>query len=138
MTQSMTRTHRTPLRPVVAQAGFLPPETPVFDSREAYGRDAKERGMLVRTGALGAALAAKLGKAPVVLMRGHGMTVVADSVKRATVQAVYTQIDAQVQSAAMQLSENIVAMDAKELEFNHVENFDVERPWDNFKNKLPK
>jgi HCOMODA/2-hydroxy-3-carboxy-muconic semialdehyde decarboxylase len=127
-----------PLRPVVAQAGFLPLETPVFDSREAYGPDAPERGMLVRSAMLGAALAKKLGSNPVVLMRGHGMTVVADSVKRATVQAVYTQIDAQVQLAGMQLNKTIVSMDAKELAFNHIENFDVERPWSNFKNKLPK
>ncbi len=128
----------TPLRPVVAQAGFLPLETPVFDSREAYGPDAPERGMLVRSATLGAALAKKLNNNPVVLMRGHGMTVVADSVKRATVQAVYSQIDAQVQLAAMQLNKNIVSMDAKELAYNHIENFDVERPWSNFKNKLPK
>lgn len=128
----------TPLRPVVAQAGFLPLETPVFDSREAYGPAAKERGMLVRSAVLGAALAKKLGNNPVVLMRGHGMTVVADSVKRATVQAVYTQIDAQVQLAGMQLNKNITAMDTKELEYNHIENFDVDRPWDNFNNRLPK
>jgi HCOMODA/2-hydroxy-3-carboxy-muconic semialdehyde decarboxylase len=126
------------LRPVVAQAGFLPPETPIFDSREAYGVNAKERGMLVRTAPLGAALAKKLAGNPVVLMRGHGMTVVADSVKRATVQAVYTQIDAQVQYAAMQMNKSITVMDAKELAFNAVENFDVDRPWENFKNKLPK
>ena len=128
----------TPLRPVVAQAGFLPLETPVFDSREAYGPDAPERGMLVRSAMLGSALAKKLNNNPVVLMRGHGITVVADSVKRAAVQAVYTQIDAQVQLAAMQLNKNIVSMDAKELAYNHIENFDVERPWSNFKNKLPK
>jgi HCOMODA/2-hydroxy-3-carboxy-muconic semialdehyde decarboxylase len=128
----------TPLRPVVAQAGFLPLETPVFDSREAYGEDAKERGMLVRSAALGAVLAQKLGHSPVVLMRGHGMTVVADSVKRAAVQAVYTQIDAQVQLAAMQLNKTIISMDAKELAFNRIENFDVDRPWENFKHRLPK
>jgi HCOMODA/2-hydroxy-3-carboxy-muconic semialdehyde decarboxylase len=128
----------TPLRPVIAQAGFLPLETPLFDSREAYGPAVKERGMLVRNAMLGAALAKKLGNNPVVLMRGHGMTVVADSVKRATVRAVYTQIDAQVQFAAMQLGKNIVFMDTEELDFNHVENFDVDRPWDNFNNRLPK
>ena len=33
----------TPFRPVVAQAGFLPLETPLFDSREAYGAAARER-----------------------------------------------------------------------------------------------
>ena len=58
----------TPLRPVVAQAGFLPLETPLFDSREVYGAAAKERGMLVRNAMLGAALAKKLGNNPVVLM----------------------------------------------------------------------
>lgn len=26
----------------------------------------------------------------------------------------------------------------KELAFYHAENFDLDRPWDNFKNKLPK
>jgi ribulose-5-phosphate 4-epimerase/fuculose-1-phosphate aldolase len=127
-----------PLRPVIAQAGFLPLETPLFDSREVYGAAAKERGMLVRNAMLGAALAKKLGNNPVVLMRGHGMTVVADSIKRATVQAVYTQIDAQAQLAAMQLNKNITSMDEKELASSQVENFDLDRPWDNFKNKLPK
>jgi HCOMODA/2-hydroxy-3-carboxy-muconic semialdehyde decarboxylase len=128
----------TPLRPVVAQAGFLPLETPLFDSREVYGAAAKERGMLVRNSMLGAALAKKLGNNPVVLMRGHGMTVVADSIKRATIQAVYTQINAQAQLAAKQLDKNITSMDEKELSSSHVENFDLDRPWDNFKNKLPK
>jgi HCOMODA/2-hydroxy-3-carboxy-muconic semialdehyde decarboxylase len=128
----------TPLRPVVAQAGFLPLETPLFDSREAYGAAAIERGMLVRNAILGAALAKKLGSSPVVLMRGHGMTVVADSVKRATIQAVYTQIDAQAQLAAMQLNKNLTSMDGKELETYRVENFDIDRPWDNFKNRLPR
>jgi ribulose-5-phosphate 4-epimerase/fuculose-1-phosphate aldolase len=71
-------------------------------------------------------------------MRRHGMTVVADSIKRATVQAVYTQIDAQAQWAAMQLDKNITSMDEKELASSQAENFDLDRPWDNFKNKLPK
>jgi HCOMODA/2-hydroxy-3-carboxy-muconic semialdehyde decarboxylase len=128
----------TPLRPVVAQAGFLPLETPVFDSREAYGPAAPERGMLVTSPALGAALAKKLGKDPVALMRGHGMVVVADSVKRATIQAVYTKTDAMVEQAAMELNKTIVSMDAKELAYNRKENFDVDRPWDNFKNALPR
>src|SRR6267154_667173 len=64
----------TPLRPVVAQAGFLPKETPLFEVRDAYGA-AVERGMLVLNSSLGKALAAKLANNPVVLMRGHGETV---------------------------------------------------------------
>jgi len=123
------------LRPVLAQAGFLPLETPLFEAREAQvGK--KERGLLVRTPELGAYLAKKLGDAPVILMRGHGNTVVADSVKRAAVRAIYTEINARVQLEAMRLSNTITAMDAAEIAYNTIENFDVERPWDNFKRKL--
>jgi ribulose-5-phosphate 4-epimerase/fuculose-1-phosphate aldolase len=67
------------LKPVVAQAGFLPPETPLFEIRDANTSD-KQRGMLVRTSKLGDALAKSLGANPVILMRGHGDTVVGRSV----------------------------------------------------------
>jgi ribulose-5-phosphate 4-epimerase/fuculose-1-phosphate aldolase len=78
-----------PLQPVLVQAGFLPLITPLFEVREAHD-GATERGIMVRTPKLGAYLAKKLGSAPVILMRGHGNAVVGDSVKRATVRAVYT------------------------------------------------
>src|SRR6266851_7283505 len=42
----------TPLRPVLAQAGFLPPEVPLFEVREANAYETK-RGMLVLNAALG-------------------------------------------------------------------------------------
>lgn len=124
-----------PLRPVLVQAGFLPPETPLFEARDAQPGK-KERGIMVRTPEMGAYLAQKLGGCPVILMRGHGNTVVGDSVKRATVRAVYTEINAQVQLQAMRLGGEINPMDEVELAYNTVENFDVERPWDNFKRKL--
>ena len=78
------------------------------------------------------------GKIRVVYAQERTVTVVADSIKRATVQAVYTQIDAQAQLAAMQLDKNITSMDEKELATSQAENFDLDRPWNNFKNKLPK
>lgn len=124
-----------PLRPVLVQAGFLPLETPLFEVREAQD-GVKERGIMVRTPKLGAYLAKKLGNAPVILMRGHGNAIVGDSVKRATVRAVYTEINARVQLEAMRLSNSINSMDQTELDYNTVENFDVDRPWDNFKRKL--
>ena len=92
--------------------------------------------LLVRSPKLGAYLAKKLGGAPVILMRGHGDTVVDDSVKRATVRAVHTEINARVQLEAMRLSNNINAMDDEELAYNTIENFDVERPWNNLKRYL--
>jgi HCOMODA/2-hydroxy-3-carboxy-muconic semialdehyde decarboxylase len=124
------------LKPVIAQAGFLSLETPLFEIREVWG-DAKERGMLVRDSKLAAALAQKLGKSPVVLMRGHGHCVVADSVQRATIRAVYTEMNAKVLLAAMQLSKAITYMDEKEIAYNTIENFDIERPWENLKSRLP-
>jgi HCOMODA/2-hydroxy-3-carboxy-muconic semialdehyde decarboxylase len=125
-----------PLRPVVAQAGFLPPETPLFEVRDA-SKDQEKRGMLVINANLGDALAAKLGANPVVLMRGHGETVVGRSVREATVRTLYTHIDAQAQSAALALSPHITAMDAAELAFNATENFDADRPWQNYLQRLP-
>ena len=125
------------LRPVIAQAGFLPPETPLFEIRDANSASPR-RGMLVLDAHLGAALAQRLGPNPVVLMRGHGETVVGRSVREATVRAIYTHIDAQAQSAALALGAHITALDSAELATNAAENFDAERPWQNYKARLPR
>jgi ribulose-5-phosphate 4-epimerase/fuculose-1-phosphate aldolase len=125
-----------PLKPVVAQAGFLPPETPLFEIRDANG-SAERRGMLVLDAHLGAALATTLGANPVVLMRGHGEAVVGRSVREATVRTIYTHIDAQAQRAALALSPHITALDSAELAANAAENFDADRPWQNYKARLP-
>jgi len=124
------------LKPVVAQAGFLPPETPLFEVRDA-NKHKQKRGMLVINAALGDALASKLGPNPVILMRGHGETVVGKSVREATVRTLYTHIDAQAQTAALALNPHITVMDAAELAFNATENFDADRPWQNYKQRLP-
>ncbi len=125
-----------PLRPVVAQAGFLPPETPLFEIRDANANLPK-RGMLVLNAQLGDALAKTLGANPVVLMRGHGDTVVGRSVREATIRALYTHIDAQAQSAGMMLNPKVIALDDAELAVNASENFDADRPWQNYKQRLP-
>ena len=128
----------TPLRPVVAQAGFLPKETPLFEVRDAYAPGAAERGMLVLNASLGKALAAKLGSNPVVLMRGHGETVVGRSVKEATVRTFYTNIDARAQAAAAAMGPNATALDDAELATNARENFDADRPWENYRQRMLK
>ena len=128
---------RTPLRPVVAQAGFLPKETPLFEVRDAYGSAAIERGMLVLNTSLGKALATKLGNNPVVLMRGHGETVVGRSVKEATVRTLYTNIDARAQTAAMSFSSQFVVLDDDELAA-YAKEERPDRPWDNYKQRMLK
>jgi len=123
---------KIPLRPVVVQAGFLPPEVPNFEIRHV--RAEGERGMQVTNSIRGAALAKTLGNSPVALMRGHGNVVVGSSVKQATVFAAYTDINARMQAAALQLSRDITVMNEPEL-FGPSE-FDINRPWENFKQKL--
>src|SRR5450755_4183343 len=104
------------LKPVVVQAGFLPPQVPLFEVREVNASEPEtKRGMLVLNATLGDALAKKLGTGPVVLMRGHGETVVGRSVREATVRTIYSHIDAQAQSAALALSPNITALNDAEL-----------------------
>jgi ribulose-5-phosphate 4-epimerase/fuculose-1-phosphate aldolase len=124
------------LKPVLVQAGFLPPETPLFEVRDV-NKSQEKRGMLVLNADLGDALARTLGANPVVLMRGHGDTVVGRSVREATVRTIYTHLDAQAQSAALALSPHITVLDAAELASNAAENFDADRPWQNYKARLP-
>jgi ribulose-5-phosphate 4-epimerase/fuculose-1-phosphate aldolase len=120
------------MRPVVAQAGFLPLETPVFEIRTVLRPG--ERGMLVTDSARGAALARTLSTNPAALMRGHGNVVVGSSVKQATVYAAYVDINARMQMQAMLLSPSIAALNEPEL-FTPDE-FDINRPWEHFKQKM--
>jgi ribulose-5-phosphate 4-epimerase/fuculose-1-phosphate aldolase len=121
---------------VIAQAGFLPPQTPLFEVRDANAAE-KKRGMLVLNAHLGDALAKQLAANPLILMRGHGNTVVGNSVRAATARTIYTHINAQAQSAALALSRRITVLNNSELETNAAENFDADRPWQNYKQRLP-
>lgn len=120
-----------PLRPVIVQAGFLPLEVPNFEIRDVRGEG---RGMQITDSARGAALARCLGDGAVALLRGHGNVVVGSSVKQATVFAAYTEINARVQMQALQLNRDIVVLDGPEL-FGPTE-FDINRPWQHFRQKL--
>ena len=122
---------RFKMRPVVAQAGFLPPETPTFEIRDARGADA--RGMQVTDSPRGAALARTLATYPAALMRGHGDVVVGASIKQAVVYAAYVDINARMQTQGLLLSPDIKTMDQAEL-FTPDE-FDINRPWEHLKQK---
>jgi ribulose-5-phosphate 4-epimerase/fuculose-1-phosphate aldolase len=119
------------LRLVIVQAGFMPLCIPNFEIREVRGNG---RGMQITDAARGAALAKALGNGPLALMRGHGNVVVGSSVRQAAVFAAYTDINARMQAQALQIDRNIVVMDEPEL-FEPWE-FDINRPWENFRQKL--
>jgi HCOMODA/2-hydroxy-3-carboxy-muconic semialdehyde decarboxylase len=119
------------LHPVIVQAGFMPLRIPNFEIRDVRGNG---RGMQITDKERGAALAKTLGGSPLALLRGHGNVVVGSSIKQAVVFAAYTDINARMQAQALQIDRNIVMMDQPEL-FEPRE-FDINRPWENFRQKL--
>jgi HCOMODA/2-hydroxy-3-carboxy-muconic semialdehyde decarboxylase len=90
---------QVPMRPVMHTGSFLYVGVPVWEIREPGG----VTDMLVRSAALGKSLAERLGDKPVALMRGHGDVVVGPTVQRAVVRAIYTEVNARLQTIAISL-----------------------------------
>lgn len=120
-----------PLQPVLVQAGFMPAVVPNFELRDVRGDG---RGLQITDIPRGEALAKCLGDSPVALLRGHGNIVVGSSVKQAVVFACYTDINARAQMQALQINGKIVVLD--ELEMFGPAEFDINRPWEHFRQKL--
>jgi ribulose-5-phosphate 4-epimerase/fuculose-1-phosphate aldolase len=90
-----------PLKALIHMANFIGADpVPVFDLEDVEG---PHNGMLILNTRAGAGVAKALGNRAIVLLRGHGMTVVGSDVRRATYNAVYTQINAMVETQALQL-----------------------------------
>ena len=92
----------SPLRPICHMSGFLGEEVPNFEIRDHAG-DSSD--LLITNSRLGAALAKKLGGCNCALMRGHGSTCVGPTLREAVFRAVYTEVNARLQSEAMRLGE---------------------------------
>ncbi len=88
-----------PLRPLYHMGGFLEDGPPVFDIRTKHD----VTNMLVTTREIGQSLASSLGTRAMVLMRGHGATVVGTSLKEAVFRSVYATQNAELLPIAMQL-----------------------------------
>ncbi|MBV9249237.1 MAG: class II aldolase/adducin family protein [Acetobacteraceae bacterium] len=115
-----------PLKPMNHIASFLGEGVPVFEIRDAAGPASD---MLIRNASLGHALAAKLGPHPVVLMRGHGSTAAAQSVRHVVFRAVYTEVNARMESEALRLG-NPVFLNAEEAAAaTNTNDALVDRPW---------
>ena len=121
-----------PLRPLWHMSGFLGDGAPVFEIREAAG---EESDLLIRDNALGVALAGAMGAGSVVLMRGHGATVAGGSLRLAVFQAIYTQMNAELQLKAMNIGP-VVFLNAAEARatWNSVGG-QVDRAWNLWKSE---
>jgi HCOMODA/2-hydroxy-3-carboxy-muconic semialdehyde decarboxylase len=121
---------KTRLRPVYHMGSFLWSGAPVWDIRQARA----DNDVLVRDRPLGNALAAALGSCTCVLMRGHGMTVVGDSVKEAVFRAYYTEMNARLQLQAETLEGPIQFLSEAEGRGATAANRGtLERPWELWK-----
>jgi len=120
------------LRATCHMAGFIGTSTPVFEIRDYAG---EANSLLITNNALGQGLADSLGQRSLVLMRGHGSTVVADSLQRVVYRAVYTEVNAQIQAAAAQLGEITFLSEGEVAETVRVIETQVVRAWNFWKLK---
>lgn len=88
-----------PLRPIFHMSGFLGEGASLFDIRTIAG----DTDMLISDRRLGESLAATLGTRSMVLMRGHGSTVVGESIEQAVYRAIYAETNAKLQLQAATL-----------------------------------
>ena len=121
-------------KPACHMCGFLATATgdgpPLFEIRDSAGPASD---LLIRNRELGAALATSLGQERVVLMRGHGCTLVAENVRIAVYRAVYTEVNARLLLAALPLGE-VETLNAAEAEATRITNEgQVDRPWNLWK-----
>jgi len=119
------------LRPMYHMSGFLGEGAPVFDIRKKAGIT----NMLVRTSELGANLAEELGDAVVILMRGHGATMVGATIPAAVYRAIYMAQNAAIQLDAIKLGgDDVMYLDPAEAEAYEKYSGEVmHRPWNLWK-----
>ena len=122
---------QVPLKPVFHMAAFLYPGVPVWDIRTV--QDPAASAMLVRNAVIARSLAQALGDKPVALMRGHGNVVVASDLRLAVRNAIYTEINARLQTTAIGLGGPITYMSPTEGAAMAAAQGDLARAWELWK-----
>ncbi len=120
------------LRPLYHMSGFLGAGAPVFEIRDAGG---PATDMLIRNRELGRALAAALGSNPVMLMRGHGSVVVGPTIRQAVFRAVYTEVNARMESEALRLGDVTFLNEQEAAAAMTTNAAQVNRPWELWRKK---
>ncbi|MES2957067.1 MAG: class II aldolase/adducin family protein [Pseudomonadota bacterium] len=118
------------LQPVCHMCGFLGSGAAQFEIRDSAG-DGSD--LLIRNRGLGTALAQSLGGQQVVLMRGHGCTVVGESLRIAVYRAVYTEVNAKLLLQSLPLGEVQYLTPAEADAARISTEGQAERPWNLWK-----
>ena len=115
------------LRALFHMAGFIGDGAPVFEIRDAGG-DGTD--LLISDNALGRALAETFDGHDIVLMRGHGSTVVGQALPQAVYRAVYAEHNARYQLEATRLGDVTYLTEAESRACVANVEAQVQRPWD--------
>jgi ribulose-5-phosphate 4-epimerase/fuculose-1-phosphate aldolase len=99
-----------PLRAIIHNAPFLAAAAPVFDTLHVP----EAKSPLVNSAPVGKALAATLAGNAVVLMRGHGNTVVGPELREAVARAIYTEVNARLLLQTLSLGRPVAYLGADE------------------------
>jgi ribulose-5-phosphate 4-epimerase/fuculose-1-phosphate aldolase len=99
-----------PLKPIINQAGWMHQGAPVFNTRNVP----EATSLLVDNPAVAKALVGVLADQGVVLMRGHGDTVVGAHIREAVARAIYTEVNAKLLLASLALNTPIEYISAAE------------------------
>ncbi len=124
----------TLLRPVYHVSAFLRLGAPIFDTQEGFG----DTDMLIHDNKLGDGLAKVLGNSGVALIRGHGFVAVADSTPIVVYRAIYTQLNARVQTEAMKLGTIKYLTPGEAVKAQAIVEATVGRPWELWKSQIGK
>jgi len=100
----------TPLRPVIHDATFLLGGVPIWDYRD-FGT---KNGALVDTPERGRALAKALANRPLVLMRNHGVAIVARSLPAVVENSVALEKNAQILNTLLARGDKITYLELDE------------------------
>jgi len=120
------------LRPLYHLTAFVGEGIPVFDIRDAVGAT----DILVSDSAKGRALVQTLQDKPGVLMRGHGASVVGQSIQVAVGRSIYLELDARLQMQVLPFGDKVRYLSSEEVKLLMVnETARYDRPWQMWKRK---
>jgi ribulose-5-phosphate 4-epimerase/fuculose-1-phosphate aldolase len=89
------------LRPLLHMCAHIGADVPTWDSHDKFGDTA----LLVEDVAMGRDLAKAMGGGRTILMRGHGATIVANSIRYAVFTSIYLEVNAKLQMQAMAMGD---------------------------------
>jgi HCOMODA/2-hydroxy-3-carboxy-muconic semialdehyde decarboxylase len=116
-----------PLRPVMHMCASMGTDVPTWDSRTRFG----DTNLLVTNMEMARDLAAALGSSPVALMRGHGAVVAGASLRDVVFNAVYLELNADLQMKAHALGSVTFLSDGEVREILRTRaSFTYERAWE--------